>query len=274
MVTNSKRHVNSLERSIITKSGYDNGWEAVVENNAERVVLSSALHKAQAIVTRPVPDWWFLSVKPLKLRRELERADDRQQLTREQFGVETEEQLGRLLRLAARLARSLPDAPEARYARIVSRELAAHDITRTEIERMVKQRVGQEIFRESLMDYWEGSCAVTGISVPELLRASHIKGWAECDSDSERLNVFNGFLLTAHLDALFDRHLMTFAANGIALFSDQVTGTVKTRLNLGGEVRLRWLSPDHEQFLALHRAAFEQKQQAPQASPRRQGNPL
>ena len=45
----------------------------------------------------------------------------------------------------------------------------------TEAERTVVQRVGQDIFRNALMDYWQGRCCVTGLSVPSLLRASHIK---------------------------------------------------------------------------------------------------
>lgn len=94
-------------------------------------------------------------------------------------------------------------------------------IASTEVERLVRQRVGQNIFRESLMDYWGGACAVTGIALPALLRASHAKPWAECNSDAERLNVFNGFLLAAHLDALFDRHLISFDDSGKILFSTQ-----------------------------------------------------
>jgi D-alanyl-D-alanine carboxypeptidase (penicillin-binding protein 5/6) len=43
--------VNSLERTLITKSGYDHGWEVVVEEGADRVVLASALHRVRAEVT-------------------------------------------------------------------------------------------------------------------------------------------------------------------------------------------------------------------------------
>ena len=75
----------------------------------------------------------------------------------------------------------------------------------TEVERMVRQRIGQQNFRQALMTYWGGACAVTGIDVSDVLRASHIKPWAECATDAERLDVFNGFLLSANLDALFDK---------------------------------------------------------------------
>ncbi|CBL45781.1 Hypothetical protein HDN1F_21980 [gamma proteobacterium HdN1] len=69
---------------------------------------------------------------------------------------------------------------------------------------MVRQRVGPNIYRKAMLEYWDGTCAVTGIAIPEMRRASHALPWAECSSDAERLDVFNGFLLAANLDALFD----------------------------------------------------------------------
>jgi putative restriction endonuclease len=72
-------------------------------------------------------------------------------------------------------------------------------------ERLLVHRVGQDVFRAGRIDYWEGRCAITGLGVVELLRASHIKPWAACDLDAERLDVLNGLLLAPHLDAAFDR---------------------------------------------------------------------
>ena len=40
------------------------------------------------------------------------------------------------------------------------------------------------------------------MALPEVLRASHAKPWAECANDAERLDVFNGFLLVANLDGV------------------------------------------------------------------------
>lgn len=62
---------------------------------------------------------------------------------------------------------------------------------------MVRLRVGQNKFRDAILDYWGGACALTGMGIPEVLRASHAKLWAECATDAERLDVFNGFLLSA-----------------------------------------------------------------------------
>ena len=44
--------------------------------------------------------------------------------------------------------------------------------TTTEAERFAIQRIGQDIFRAALVDYW-GCCPVTEIDDPALLRASH-----------------------------------------------------------------------------------------------------
>ena len=62
----------------------------------------------------------------------------------------------------------------------------------TEAERLVVQRVGQDVFRRALVQYWDGRCAVTGISDSALLRASHIVPWSACTSDAQRLDVNNG----------------------------------------------------------------------------------
>lgn len=44
--------MNSLERTLIEKAGYDNGWEITVESNPEQVILASALHRARARVSK------------------------------------------------------------------------------------------------------------------------------------------------------------------------------------------------------------------------------
>lgn len=54
------------------------------------------------------------------------------------------------------------------------------------------------------MDFWSGRCGVTGIDQPELLRTSHIKPWAVCATDDERMAPINGLLLAANWDAAFD----------------------------------------------------------------------
>src|SRR5207245_1962396 len=126
----------------------------------------------------------------------------------------------------------------------------------TEVERLVRQRVGQDIFRSALDDYWQGKCAATGIGDRALLRASHIVPWAECATDSERLDVCNGILLVADLDAAFDATLITFDDQGEPHFSAKLTAEAHSMLTAKLEgVSIR-LAPRHQAYLEKHRARF------------------
>jgi HNH endonuclease len=146
------------------------------------------------------------------------------------------------------LAVSLPDAPLQEF--LHHTEVLPRS---TEAERLVVQRVGQNIFRERLMAYWQGRCPLTGITDKALLRASHIKPWKDCDSDAERLDVHNGLLLSALWDAAFDSGLVSFDDAGRPLFSPT--------LSSDGKALLCWenplpLSDKHREKLAWHRASF------------------
>ncbi len=148
------------------------------------------------------------------------------------------------------LAISLPDAPLREFERRVV------GLPRTtEVERLVVQRIGQDIFRDRLMKYWEGRCPLTGISDPALLRASHIIPWAECKSDAERLNVHNGLLLSALWDAAFDKALVTFDDHGRPVFSPLLSDEARGELRWGNLIPLTdW----HRKNLRQHRRKLQQ----------------
>ena len=65
-----------------------------------------------------------------------------------------------------RLSMSLPTLP---YEEFVKETAHLGD---TEAERTQKVRIGQDRFREALLNYWSSTCPLTGITNPELLRAS------------------------------------------------------------------------------------------------------
>lgn len=259
MNDNSRPTVNSLERTLIEKAGYDNGWEVVMLSTPSEVILASALHTAKARITKTESLKWRIGLPPGKLSHELTR-DANPRIEENTFEASNDGELGALLNRAAKLARVLPDLPEIRFNEEVHRELSDKTTDQTEIERTVRQRIGQNIFRQSLMDYWGGACAVTGIRIPELLRASHIKGWADCESDAERLNVFNGLLLCAHLDALFDKHLMTVDRAGKVIFATRIDRSVLKTLNLTEPISLNWITDEHFTFLGHHARIFEMKE--------------
>jgi hypothetical protein len=146
-----------------------------------------------------------------------------------------------------KLGVSLPDAPLARF-----RTQTARLPQRTEAERLVVQRIGQDIFRAALIDYWCGRCPITGITDPALLRASHIVPWADCD-DAQRLDVHNGLLLSVLWDAAFDSGLVSFADDGTVLVSPDLSAAARTALGVESEPRLSNLRDAHRANLAAHR---------------------
>ena len=156
--------------------------------------------------------------------------------------------LHRLLRRAFQLSKALPNE----LLHTFEKQIAALPKT-TEAERLVVQRVGQKLFRDGLMDFWEGRCAVTGLAVPALLRASHIKPWADCETDAERLDVHNGILLAPHLDAAFDCGYITVADDGTIIFSDVLSADARAKLGLHQLLRMHGLTREHCAYLAYHR---------------------
>jgi len=165
--------------------------------------------------------------------------------------------IGRLYRLAL----SLPPEPLLEF------EARVADLPRiTEAERLVVQRVGQDVFRKSLIEYWGGRCPLTGLDQAELLRASHIKPWADCANDAERLDVFNGLLLAAHIDAAFDAALISFADDGTLIVSNRLTAQSRQVLGIREGLRLEGLAPRHSAYLGWHRYLLSGKDAATPAS--------
>jgi hypothetical protein len=91
-------------------------------------------------------------------------------------------------------------------------EILSDDISDTEKDRLIKSRIGQGDFKDNVISMWGNgySCALTCVTIQGMLIASHIKAWKSCETKEERLDGANGLLLCAHIDALFDRHLVTF----------------------------------------------------------------
>lgn len=167
------------------------------------------------------------------------------------IAVDSFESLHHVVRRAFQLSKTLPDELLHRF------ESDAAKLPRsTEAERMVVQRVGQDIFREGLLDYWDCRCAMSGLAVQELLCASHIKPWARCETDAERLNVFNGLLLAPHLDALFDKGFITVEDDGSVRVSVLLPPEDRARLGLDRPLSVARLSPAHLEFLRYHRATI------------------
>lgn len=108
-------------------------------------------------------------------------------------------------------------------------------ISVTERDSLIKSRIGQGSFRTALLEKYHGACVVTGITLKNLLIASHIKPWA-VSSNAERLSTENGLLLSANYDRLFDSGLISFDDNRRIIVSRYIDEANKERLHLTGEV--------------------------------------
>ena len=161
------------------------------------------------------------------------------------FYAARKEDVGELMAAAGLKQEKIPE--EA-----FDRQIHAEDAVRS-----VKCRGGQAQYRAALLRKWHGCCAVTGIAEPELLRASHIKPFNVCNSD-ERYDVDNGLILSAHVDAAFDKGLVTFDDCGKIQFAKKLSRETIKKMCFSG-LRLPRLNSKQKQYLSWHREnVFEQ----------------
>ena len=80
-------------------------------------------------------------------------------------------------------------------------------------------RMNQGFFRKVVLSAYDQKCCVTGINIPTLLIAAHIKPWNVSDPKTERTNPCNGLALnTLHHEA-FDEGIFTIDTNYRILIS-------------------------------------------------------
>jgi putative restriction endonuclease len=240
--------ISLVQRVVLEKAANDAGFEVIEPQLDGTVVLSSSDVGIRLRVSAD-PAGYLVSTDNAGLLRELEAEGRYEPFGPQSFVASRPEELTALVRRIWQLSRALPDAPLKRFEHALA--LLGEEF-RTEVEALVRRRIGQTEFRAGLLDYWQGRCAVTGIEQPELLRASHIKPWGHCGNSAERLDVYNGFLLTADWDAAFDAGLVSFDVNGAAIFSPKLTETARSRLGEGCLRADHPLTDRHRRYLTWH----------------------
>lgn len=253
--------MNPLTRALVEKAGYENGFENNSQSEGNTVRLSSARHSAQVVISVFGDNSNFLviisSSLTASLAEELNRSYSEICDGDNSFVLTNISDLSIFLRRAAALAQALPNQVVNDYQNEIDEALySSIETQETEIERLVRQRIGQDRFRNAMLSYWGNACAVTGITLIDVLRASHAKPWSECTTDAERLDVFNGFLLCANLDALFDRFLITFDADGQMVISGKISSEQRQSLGINKPLALRWFTEHHQAYLDYHRELF------------------
>lgn len=112
--------------------------------------------------------------------------------------------------------------------------------------------IAQRLFRGNLLRLWRGSCAVTSVQEPRVLRSSHIKPWAD-SSVQEKVDHFNGLLLVPNLDALFNEGLITFRNDGRMLVSPDWQDDDQRRMQITPDLQLRQVHSESHTYLEFHR---------------------
>ena len=130
-------------------------------------------------------------------------------------------------------------------------------ISDTQRLQLAKARVGQGLFRKRVL-LKDPRCKVTGLEDERLLIASHIKPWRD-STNPERLDGSNGIMLSPHVDALFDKHLITFENDGRIRVHTALPRDVLDRWSIQPDRKVERFRPEQHRFLAHHRKCFAQR---------------
>ena len=138
--------------------------------------------------------WWFPFDSPVPVRS-LERA---------YAGKDRQNAIRRLDEVEARALLAFCAGVES----ILQLELleSATPIAGGHVQALLKVRVGQQQFRERMLERFGSTCAVSGAQPQEVLDAAHLVNFAV--RPEHRLD--GGLLLRADLHRMFDRLLLTF----------------------------------------------------------------
>ncbi len=240
-----------LVRTMAQKAATDRGFrdERRADGPWLRYASTTVPGEVWIAGSAPAGPWW-LAVSHAGVAAELGPPSSQPGPGAARFNFTALEGLYAALDRAWRLARSLPTVPLSEF-----QQQTAGLPRSTEIERLAVQRIGQNVFRRALLDYWGGRCPLTGISDLALLRASHIVPWASCRDDAHRLDVHNGLLLSSLWDAAFDAGLVSFGEDGVAIAAPGLSSAARAALSCANS-RLTNLLPAHLENLRDHRTRY------------------
>lgn len=121
-----------------------------------------------------------------------------------------------------------------------------------------KAREGQGKYREQLLEQCH-YCPFTMISDERLLIASHIKPWA-ASSKIEKIDPYNGYILSPLYDKLFDRGFITFTENRHVILSEFISSYTWKQINIKNDTFIKTLPMDDKRIAYLqfhHQSVFK-----------------
>lgn len=122
----------------------------------------------------------------------------------------------------------------------------------TERKEINNAREGQGKYREQLLEQCR-FCPITMIGDERLLIASHIKPWA-ASNDTEKIDPYNGYMLSPLYDKLFDRGFITFTESRHVKLSDFISPYTWKQINLKNDTFIKALPMDDKriEYLKFH----------------------
>ena len=128
------------------------------------------------------------------------------------------------------------------------------DKPKTKSNKIIKRgRDGQQKFREKLLEQYP-YCPFTMVANDRLLIASHIKPWAAAN-EMERIDPYNGYMLTPTYDRLFDQGFITFTNDRRVRVSNFLSDRTCKQLGLENNKFIQMLPMDEKRikYLEFHR---------------------
>lgn len=116
-------------------------------------------------------------------------------------------------------------------------------------------RVGQGKYREGLLEQCP-FCPFTRIADDRLLIASHIKPWA-ASNDIEKVDPYNGYILSPMFDKLFDQGYITFTKDKHVILSNALSSYTWKLISIKNDEYLEFLPMDEKrvEYLKFHHEA-------------------
>ena len=154
-------------RTRLEKMANDNGFDLPVEDQGDWLLIHSSRVPLRMWLSVRGGSVYLAALSQLHVARALSEHGNEltNPIPKGACAVRTVSDLlslHRLVRRAFQLSSTLPD--ELLHTFLRKTESLPRQ---TEVERLVVQRIGQDVFRQGLLDFWEGRCAVTGLAIPE-----------------------------------------------------------------------------------------------------------
>jgi len=118
-------------------------------------------------------------------------------------------------------------------------------------QQLIDARIGQGKFRAAV-EAIERHCRITGLKDKRFLVASHIKPWKD-STDEERLDGQNGFLLSPHVDKLFDGGYISFSDEGAIISAHFNIQQIMSNWGLNTNINVGRFTVKQRAYLRFHR---------------------